>query len=576
MKINPKPLLLIWVSFVFLCSSLAWGQYSGVTRVSSQHGTGGRPNIVIFCVDSMGYSDASCYGSEIKTPAIDKLAAEGIRLTNFYNCGSAIPSRASLLTGQYPHSAGIGHQLDNLGMAGYYGTLNKETPTLAEILKEKAGYETMMVGRWALSRDLGVKGPTYNWPTSRGFDQFYGTLTPSENQFNPSTLKMGDKPFAPSGREFYYTNGIAQVADEFLTQAAKSDKPFFLYVSLPGPFMPLQVPTPELSSQRGNYYAGWDEVRTARYRRMVPMHVIGPSVRLSVKDSTIPDWGNVGPQAKWQAIRMEIYAAQVIATDRAIGEIMQSVDQTGRGTNTMYIFLSACGASGVDIPVNFTNPRYVSEKTRNGSPVIIGNNPRVAPGTEKTYQSYGKPWANVSNTPFRGYADSVYEGGIASPCIIKYPGKIVSPGRVSHQIVHVIDIVPTILNVLELSYPSQIKGVPTPACPGVSFAPIFQMKTFNREMICWEYKGNVAAREGKWKLLGEYNKLGEDKRNWQLFDMEQDRAETKNLVSEYPSIAKHMYQSYVSWSKKNHVQSWSTVSEKLKAVKQQKAANIRR
>lgn len=558
----------------FLCNT-SFAQYVNRPITGQRGTTGARPNIVIFCADGLGYSDLGCYGSEIKTPAIDKIAAQGIRLTNFYNCGSAVPTRASLLTGQYPHVAGIGHQLDNLFMPGYYGTLNKEVPTLAEILQDKANYQTLMVGRWALSRDLSSKGPTYNWPTNRGFDQFYGTLAISDNQFNPSTLRMQDKPYSATGREFYYTSGIARVAGDFLEQADKSTKPFFLYVSFPAPFMPLHVPTSELRSQAGNYSAGWEETRNARFNRMRQLHIVGPMAKLTPRDKDVPDWHKIGAFAQWQTLRMEMYAAQVAAMDDAVGRIMQDVDRTKNGHNTIVIFLSASGASDVEIPAGFNNPKYMSAKTRGGLPVIAGNNPRIAPGTEKTYQSYGTPWANVSNTPFRGYSDSTYEGGISSPCIIKYP-KIINPGRVSHQIVHTVDIVPTILDILEMSYPRQVNGMTTPPTPGVSFMPLFQQKTFTRDTIYWEYKGNIALRQGKWKLVAQYNPKGEELRQWELYDLEKDRAESKNLVNEFPAIAKQMYQMYVSWSKKNYVQSWATVSQKLKESRKKAAANIRR
>ena len=570
---NRPVLLLLTLAFVFGGLSISLGQY--VTRpLLKQSGTQGRPNIVIICADALGISDLGCYGSEIKTPAIDKIASQGIRFTQFYNAASATSTRASLMTGQYPHSAGLGYKLFNLGMTGYYGTLNKETPTLPELLKVKAGYRTMMVGRWGLSRDIGKNGPMYNWPTNRGFDSFYGTLSLSDNQFNPATLKMGEKPYPATGRDFYYMDSIAKVAEDFINEASKSDKPFFLYVSLPGPFMPLQAPTSELRSRSGYYSIGWDQIREERYKRMKALYTINPRTKLSPRDENVPEWALIGPYARWQSLRMEVYATQVEAMDRVVGEIIHHVQLASKGNNTLIIFMSSSGGNGLELPENFKGAQYMSPTTKTGQPVMSGNNPRVAPGSERTYQSYGIPWANVSNTPYRGYAEDVYEGSLASPCIISYP-KILSPGRVTHQIAHPIDIIPTILDIIEVKYPAQVNGFNTQPLPGISLKSVFDMKTKDEERyLFWEYKGNIAVRSGKWKLVSQFDP--ESKRVWELYDMISDRSESNNLLNDYGSQAKLMFQEYVRWAQKNNVRDWKEVSQKLKEVQRRAAANVRR
>ncbi|MBQ2622494.1 MAG: sulfatase-like hydrolase/transferase [Thermoguttaceae bacterium] len=562
---------LLLLAIVFISEAPASFGQSVNRPLTYQSGTKGMPNIVIFCADALGISDLGCYGSEIKTPAIDKIASQGVRFTQFYNSGSATSTRASLMTGQYPHNAGLGYKLVNLGMPGYRGTINIDTPTLAEILKVKAGYKTIMVGRWGLSIDHDSKsGQSFNWPTNRGFDFFYGTTSLSDNQFNPATLKMGDKPFPAIGQGFYYMDAIARYAGDFLNEASKSGKPFFLYVSLPGPFMPLQIPTSELRNLNGSYAIGWDQVRQSRYQRMLAMHTINSTTKLSPRDKDVPDWGKMGPYARWQSLRMDVYAAQVQAMDRAVGEILKSVQIASKGSDTLIIFLSSSGANATELPEGFKGSQYMSPTTRSGQPILSGNNPRIAPGTEKTYQSYGVPWANVSNTPYRGYAEDTYEGSLASPCIIAYP-RMVTPGRVTHQVAHVTDIIPTILDIIEVAYPQSVNGYNAPPLPGISLKGVFQMKTREHPPLFWEYKGNIAIRSGKWKLVAQYNPAGEDQRVWELYDLEVDRAESNNLVGDYGSVAQELFRNYSSWAKKNNVRAWKEVSDRVKAVQKRTA-----
>ena len=564
-----KIALLLLAIVVILSTPASFGQ--SVNRpLTYQSGTKGYPNIVIICADALGISDLGCYGSEIKTPAIDKIAAQGVRFTQFYNSGSATSTRASLMTGQYPHNVGLGYKLFNLGMNGYRGTLNQETPTLAELLKIKAGYQTLMVGRWGLTYGIGKDGPTHSWPTKRGFDSFYGTLALSDNQFNPATLKMGEKPCAALGREFYYMDAIARVAGDFLNDASKSSKPFFLYVSLPGPYMPLQIPTSELRSLDNRYSIGWDQIRKERYQRMLAMHTINQTTKLSPRDEDVPDWAKMGPYARWQAMRMDVYAAQVQAMDRAVGEILDCVQRASVGSDTLIIFLSSSGANGTELPEGFKGALYMSPTTKSGQTVLSGNNPRIPPGSERTYQSYGIPWANVSNTPYRGYAESTYEGSLASPCIISY-SRMMTPGRVTHQVGHAIDIIPTILDIIGVAYPASLNGYKTQPLPGMSLKGVFQMQTKPHDPLFWEFKGNIAIRSGKWKLVAQYNPAGEDQREWELYDMEVDRAESNNLVGDYGSVAQELFRNYSSWAKKNNVHAWKEVSERVKMLQKRAA-----
>lgn len=548
-----------------------YGQY-GFRRTSAVQGPKvikNRPNIVLFCVDALGFSDLGCYGSEIFTPNLDKLAAEGLRFTQFYNCGQSVSSRASLLTGQYPQMAGLGHSLDDVRLPGYQGNLNHAAPTIAQILQEN-GYQTIMTGRWGLSKYLGEKGPMHSWPNSCGFDQFYGTLALSGNYFNPLTLMLNELRTSPTAGEFYLTEATGNMAATFLDEAAHVEKPIFLYVSLPAPLWPLQAPENELKSYRNKYASGWDAVRQNRYDNLKTKFLIGPGTQLSDRDAQVCNWSAAGAFQAWQSKRMEVYAAQVTAMDRAVGTVMDKMAQIGRDKDTLYIFVSASGASSDEIPEDFKDPVYMSEKTRKKVPVLVGNNPKIVPGSERTYQSYGTPWANVSNTPFRGYARQTYEGSISSPCIVKFPG-IKAVGRITHQPAHVIDVLPTILEILELEFPKSVAGVKTIPAVGMSFAPVFQMKTYDRGVLAWEYEGNLALRHDKWKLVSEWSAEGESQRAWQLYDLSLDRSETKNLLQQYPSMAKELFQNYRTWAKSNQVKTWGEVIDAWQEVERMKA-----
>jgi len=527
-----------------------------------------RPNIVIISASNLGFSDLGCYGSEIRTPAIDKLAEEGMLFTQFYSCGNNAMSQTALMTGQYPHRVGMGVPMVDLELKGYRGSITQSTITLAEFLKS-AGYTTLMSGKWGLTRHYKPNAPSFAWPLNRGFEKFYGTILSQTSYFEPQFLMMNSLPY-PFGEEYYHTYAVANEAVEFLDQTRGRSNPFFLYVAFTAPSWPLHAPEEEVKRYARQYVTGWDLTRSARFEEMTKRGLLPYGTQLPPRDERVSDWSRVGSYAPWHSRRMEIYAAQISAMDRGVGMIMNKLKQLGADEDTIVIFLSDCGASGAELSPK-TKSRSIPAETKEGAPVQVGNIPSSKPGGRAVFQSCGVPWANVSNTPFRGYAESVYEGGIAVPCIIRWnqhsdPGKVIEP-------VHIIDILPTLVEISEHPFPKELGGHDTLPPAGRSMVPLFSvnyrsdlMTAENRKhrYFFWEVQGNIAIRHGYWKLV-----LPRHGRQWELYHMAADRCETKNVFIQNqtkPEIVE-MIARYERWKKVNRVLNWEDVSAHLRSTR---------
>ncbi len=520
--------------------------YSSVTAQIPSGET--RPNIILIMADDLGFSDLGCYGSEIHTPNLDRLATHGLRFSQFYNAGRCCPTRAALLTGLDPHRTGVGHMMNDYGRPGYRGNLNKECATLAELL-QKAGYRTMMTGKWHLTRYTGDNEPKFNWPRSRGFDLFYGTIHGGGSYLNPVTLtddksQIGLKPNA----SYYYTDAISDRAAEYVQKAARERKPFFLYVAYTAPHWPLHVPPEMASRYRAQYATGWDELREQRHRRMISMGIVRANWPLTPRDSRVRAWEK-NVYKSWQQRRMEIYAAQIDVMDQGIGRIINSVQRNGIQRNTLVMFLSDNGGCAEEVSSQWKGI-HIPEKTLDGRAVRVGNDPAVTPGPETTYQSYGLAWANASNTPFRLYKHWVHEGGIATPLIVHWPEVIKQGSRITHEIGHVTDIVPTCLEAAKVRYPTYMGSYKLTPLSGASLMPIFEGKTRQRAPIFWEHEGNRAVRDGRWKLVSRYPG------RWELYDMEADRTELNDLAPSFPAIVKDLSGAYETWAKSANVEQW--------------------
>ncbi len=522
---------------------------------SAGYGDSPRPDLIIIMADDMGWSDIGCYGGEIKTPHLDALAAEGVRLSQFYNTARCCPTRASLLTGLYAHQAGVGHMDYDGGSDGYRGELSRKTATIAEHLSG-AGYHTYMSGKWHVTRNKG-KGKQRiepkkrtNWPIDRGFQHFFGTIHGGGSYYDPVTLTRQDRYLpAPEG-DYHYTDAISEEAVRFIEQHAEqaAADPMFMYVSYTAPHWPLHARPADIERVEGRYRDGWDAMREARFKRLREMGLIDEAWDLSPRDSRIKAWDQT-PNHPWQERRMEVYAAQVEQLDRGIGRIVKALKESGRLQNTLLMFLADNGGCAEEITSNWKS-LTIPEKTRDGREVKNGNNPKMMPGPEVTYQSYGLPWANASNTPFLLYKHHVHEGGIASPLIAHWPVGLSGRGVIHEGPGHVIDLVSTCLDAAGAQPAREMAGVSLMPIEGISLLPILRGEPATDRPIFWEHEGNRAMRLGRWKLVARH------KQPWKLFDMVTDRTELNDLAATRPQLTRALQATYQQWALRAQVRPW--------------------
>lgn len=532
-----------------------------------------RPNVIVILSDDMGFSDLGCYGGEIATPHLDSLASGGVRFTQFYNTARCCPTRASLLTGLYPHQAGVGHMMDDRNRPGYKGNLNTECRTIAEVLKP-AGYRNYAVGKWHVTRHAGADGPKHNWPLGRGFDRFYGTIHGAGSFYDPSSLvrddtmisPYADKEYAP--KTYYYTDAIADHAVRFVGEHSKSHQntPFFLYVAFTAAHWPMHALPEDIAKYRGKYDGGYEPIRRSRFEKAAKLGLIDPNQPMS---PGAVSWDSVADK-KWESAGMEVYAAMIDRMDQGIGKLVAELKRTDQFHNTLIFYMQdngGCaeltGRSGnknhpnierpaqptfpAMKPTDFATAGSTPSQTRDGYPIRMG--PKVMPGPEDTYVAYGRGWANVSNTPFREYKHWVHEGGISTPLIAHWPRGITAKGELRRQPGHLIDIAATCVDLSGAIYP---KGA-TPL-EGRSLRPAFGNQPLDREAIYWEHEGNRAVRAGDWKLVAKHNQA------WELYDLSKDRVEANNLASSFPDRVKDMTAKYDAYSKRANVLPWNVIN----------------
>lgn len=524
------------------------------------------PNIILILADDLGYSDLGCYGSEIATPNLDRIAQDGVRYTQMYNYARCCPSRASLLTGFYPHQAGIGHMTHGIHGAGpaYQGYLRDDCVTVAEALKV-GGYRTGMVGKWHVGGCYPV-GDSDNWrpgtqgfpiPTQRGFDEFYGTLEGAGSYFNPHTLMESEHFIKVNADEdYYYTDAISGKSLEMVRAYHREGAPFFLYVAYTAPHWPLHAHKEDIAKYEGEYLIGWDEVRGQRYERLKEIGIIDRKWIISPRNLDALPWEKVQGKA-WEDRRMATYAAQVDRMDQGIGRILTELQKLQIAENTIVIFLSDNGGCAELLRENGWIENYVGT-TRKGVTVCPGNDPKRMPGDEDTYMSYGLAWANASNTPFRLFKHWVHEGGIATPLIVHWPVGIRDVGRLIHHPVYIADIMPTCLDVAGVSYPGEWRNRTTMPLEGESFCPLLRGENRERENpIMWEHEGNRAIRSGDWKLVRQHPS------RWELYNMQEDRTELVDLAGKCKKQVKEMEDQYTGWADRCGVLPWNEIQKKL-------------
>ncbi len=521
-----------------------------------------RPNIVLIMADDMGYSDVGWYGGEIRTPTLDGLAAGGLSFSQFYNTARCCPTRASLLTGLYPHQAGIGHMMDDKGVDGYTGDLNDRCVTIAEVLRS-AGYGTYLSGKWHVTRHDRPEGPRHNWPRQRGFDRSYGILRGAGSFYNPPTLTLDNRPQPTPEGDYYLTDALTDHAVAFVQEhhRTRPEEPFFLYLAYTAPHWPLHALDEDVGRYRGRYDEGWDALREERYRRMVEKGIVRSEWRLTDRDPGVARWDDAGHK-RWQARRMEVYAAQVDRMDQGIGRLVHALERDGLLDETLILFLADNGACAEELRVEDDWFRRIAPaRTRDGRPAQAGNDPTVMPGPETTYQSYGLPWANASNTPFRRYKHWVHEGGVATPLIAHWPLGIEARGRWTPQVGHLVDIMATCVEVAGAHYPREVRGNRITPMEGKSLVPTFWGEAPSERAVFFEHEGNRAVRLGRWKLVSRaeddafawWQEDDLDPGNWELFDMEADRTETRNLASEHPDLVRSLAELWNQWARRAYV-----------------------
>lgn len=521
-----------------------------------------RPNVVLVLVDDMGFADLGVTGSEIKTPNIDKLAGNGALLTAMYNCARCCPTRASLLTGLYPHNAGVGHMGANLGTAAYQGFLRNDSATIAEVLRE-SGYRTLMSGKWHVAGDF-VAREIDSWrigdvdhptPRQRGFDRFYGIVDGATSFFSPHYMLEDDSRVEVVPDEFYFTDAITDKAITMVEEAVNDEMPFFLYLAHAAPHWPLHAPAEDIARYDDVYNKGWDEIRTARHEEMNGRRILQNNWQISPRDNDVMPWGDV-QFPDWEASKMAVYAAMVDRMDQSIGRMVSALERLDQLDNTLILFLSDNGGCA-EFMAEDGWAQYYPDVTHDGQAVTMGNVPNLRPGDQSTFQSYDKPWANVSNAPFRSYKHFVHEGGISTPLIAHWPNSIKQP-MVAHAACHVVDVLPTILAATGCSYVSELGGHEIQPLQGESFLDLILAKDWEREQpIYFEHEGNSAIRLANFKLVKKHGEA------WELYDMEADRTELNNLVGKNAPMERAMLNQYNDWASKTGVLNWDIALPRL-------------
>ncbi len=459
-----------------------------------------KPNIVLIMADDLGFADLGSYGGEIETPVLDKLAANGLRFSQFYNTAKCHSSRVALLTGLYCGQAGNSAMSNGM--------------TIAEALKP-AGYFTAMTGKWHLKQQ----------PTDRGFERYWGHLSGATNFFTgDKTFRLNGEVWNDFDEKFYTTDANATYANRFIDEALETKKPFFLYVAFNAPHYPLHAPEELVMKYRGRYKHGWDKLRAQRHEKQLKMGLVSDKWKLSPRPKEVPAWDAISDERRdWEDFRMAAYAAMVDSLDQSIGRIVDHLKTKGVFENTLIMFCSDNGACPF-------------ERTR-------GRDKK--PWDPKSYWTYDTGWAHAGNTPFRWYKQNQHEGGISSPMIVHWPaGLKTKPGSITHQPGHLVDFMATALDVGGASYGKKSGGRELTPLEGMSLRPIFDGKQRKgHEFIYFHFSNNRAIRHGKWKIVSARGG------RWELYDMENDRTELNDLSKKNPAMAKKLSEYWFEFAK---------------------------
>ncbi len=458
--------------------------------------TATKPNVILILADDLGFSDLGCYGSEIKTPTLDRLAAGGLRFSQFYNSGKCEPTRASLMSGQYWQDTGLGV---------------KKGLTMGQAMRAN-GYATFAVGKWHLDGN----------PVDRGFDRYFGHLSGASDYFKGNAShRLDDQPFKPADEKFYTTDANADYAMQFISDSRRQhpEKPFFLYLAFNAPHGPLQAWPEDIAKYRGKYRAGWDRLREDRYARLVQSGLTRREWALSPRPATIPAWDSLSEKEKdFEDLRMAIFAAMVDRMDQAIGRVMARLKELGQDENTLVMFLSDNGGNPYDRGRTGTLPDPAA------------------------HWEYGLGWAHLSNTPFRHYKRNMFNGGAATPFIAYWPAGLKARGTITDQRAHIIDLMATLMDVASAPWPAESAGQPLAPLPGKSLRPIFAGEIrAPHDTLYFHLMDHRAVVAGDWKLVSDWGAP------WALFNVATDRTELHDLAQSDPTRAETLEKTWSAW-----------------------------
>ncbi len=516
-----------------------------------------RPNVLIILADDLGYSDLSCYGSEIPTPNIDKIAAAGVKFSKCYNSARCCPTRASLMTGLYPHETGIGSFTSAKPAPGkgpaYTGHLLDNNMTIAELLRNQ-GYSTWMVGKWHMEKP---------GPIERGFENYYGYRkfdSHSENQWQASNyirLPIGTTAEL-SPEKFYATDVFTDYTLEFIKQSRAKKKPWFGYLAHSSPHFPVQAPAASIEPFMSIYRKGWDELRIARFERMKKMGllpastVLPPLSQVPVDSPAIANGYAGQPNPAWNSLpadrredlarRMAIFAAMVQHIDRGVGRILDDLEKNGELSNTLIIFTSDNGACYEWGPFGF------DDVSRAGITKLHTGEKLASMGQDGTYHSYGSGWANLCNTPLNMYKHFCHEGGVSSPLVMQWPAAIKAREGYINTPAHVMDFLPTVAAATGVNYPLEREGIELLPLSGLSLMPAMKGDTMPERAIASEHLYARGLRKGEWKIV--WGKKQPEVIAWELYHLSEDPCEQNDLASKQPEKLKELVELWDGWAKK--------------------------
>lgn len=512
--------------------------------------TSTQPNFLLILADDMGYSDIGAYGGEIHTPRIDQLATQGVRFTQFYNTARCCPTRASMMTGLYPHQAGMGHLTGRNMGDGYQGYLNDECVTIAELLREN-GYFTALTGKWHAGNLREA------WPENRGFSRFFGIHNYVDSYFKvldycevfedgEIVIPKEDFPtlYGDPEKEWYTTDVFTNKAIDYIDEALEAGMPFFQYVAYNAPHWPLEAHDEIIEKYLDDYQEGYEALRVSKYEKMKQIGLVSRQWKLP--EQPTPDWNSLSDSAREDTrFRRAIYSAQIEILDENIGRLVDHLDEKGVLDETIILFLSDNGCCAEPHAQIFGyqwghNTKWNYSQWRRNS--------------ARAGASQGEIWSVASNSPFRLHKRYTHEGGIATPLIVHWPGGIENSDRWDERPGHLIDIMATILDLTGLDYPETWNGRTIQASAGISFLPNLKNKPGNdHEALYWEHEGHGAIRQGDWKLV---SLVARDDSSWELYNLKDDRTETNDLAQQMPQKVSELLNMWKVWALENRVLPW--------------------